>query len=195
MNVWLYVAENRAEVDTDQKIRTVLRRHFPNLPADDPLQISRTSRGKPYLPDLPQWHISVTHSGKWIICALSTQQVGIDLQIHHLRHRKTDQDDHSRYCTIARRFFHPAEADYVALSPQDRFFQVWTAKESYVKYTGRGVDGDFGSYSILPPSRQIPTGSPWQAVQATFQQIPFDREYTFCMCTDVPCCWHWIMIK
>ena len=195
--VWLYAVENLPGISTDQKIRSILRTH---LPADcvanqDALLMSRTSRGKPTLPGLPQWHISVTHSEKWFICAVSPLQVGIDLQVHSLLHGETGQQAAARYCKIARRFFHPAEADYVALAPQDHFFSVWTAKESFVKYTGKGVDSHFDAFCVLPPSPascKLPVDTPWQATQATFRQTPFDENYTFCMCTPSPCQWCWV---
>ena len=46
-----------------------------------------------------------------------------------------------RYVNMAKRFFHEKEADYVQeKAPYQRFFRVWAAKESYVKYTGKGID-------------------------------------------------------
>lgn len=197
--VCLYAAKDRAEIPTDQKILAILRAHFfaDSLPSEDVLTISRSSRGKPFLPALPQWHISVTHSGKWFICALSPVQIGIDLQEHTLLRDETPQQASVRYSKIARRFFHPAESEYVALAPQENFFSVWTAKESYVKYTGKGMDADFDQFCSLPPSRSsqpLPVDTPWQAAGATFRHIPFDNGYTFCMCTPVPCLWNWKIV-
>lgn len=195
--VWLYAAKDCSEIPTDQKVLAILRSHFPaeSLPSGDALMICRSSRGKPFLPALPQWHISVTHSGKWFICALSPVQIGIDLQEHNPLRGETVQQASERYCKIARRFFHPDESDYVAQAPQENFFSVWTAKESFVKYTGRGMDSDFDAFCTLPSShipQNLPINTPWQAAQATFRQIPFDNNgYTFCMCTPAPCLWSW----
>ena len=195
--VWVYAMENRPEITTDQKICDILSRHFSarSHPLQEDPVVQRDSRGKPFLANLPQWHISVSHSGNRFLCAVSPVQIGIDVQEHKLMRGETGAQAASRYCKIARRFFHPAEAAYVAQSPHENFFSVWTAKESYVKYTGQGMDSHFDTFCVIPKdSKVLPAGIPWQASQVSFQQLLLDAEYTFCMCTKQPCalCWEQI---
>lgn len=199
--VYLFVRKNRKDISSDQKICETVRqyaavcRNFPEtMPAitDETLLVSRTPRGKPFLPHFPDLHISVSHSGEWYICAISNQPVGIDLQKHALLHSETQEQALIRYCKIARRFFHPSEADFVDADPKNRFFPVWTAKESYVKYTGQGMDQYYDAFCVLDEVASLPTGIPWQAEQVSFFQIPFSDTYTFCICTAVPCDCRWI---
>ena len=187
--VWLYAAKNRKDIPTDEKLRTILDLHFPN--GQTPV-ILRTPRGKPYLPNHPGTHISVTHSGKWFVCALSPCPIGIDLQEHTLLRNESPEQAAQRFCKIARRFFHSDEAAYVEADPSDRFFRVWTAKESYVKYTGQGMDQNFDKFCVLADRNTgIPVNECWCAEDVFFLQTRFDAAYTFCMCTQNPCRWQW----
>lgn len=199
--VYLFVRQNRKDISPDQKICETVRQYVAmhgNLPeilpaiTDETFLVSRTPRGKPYLPHLPDLHISVSHSGEWYICAISNQPVGIDLQEHALLHSETQEQALIRYRKIARRFFHPSEADFVDADPKNHFFPVWTAKESYVKYTGQGMDQYYDAFCVLDESASLPTEIPWQTEQASFFQIPFSDTYTFCICTAVPCDCRWI---
>ena len=55
---------------------------------------------------------------------------------------------------FAVRFFTPEEQDYVFEQPdriQDRFYRVWTGKESYLKYLGTGLRKSLDSFSVLSP--------------------------------------------
>jgi len=57
------------------------------------------------------------------------------------------------------------------------------------------MDADFDTFCSLPPSyasQPLPIDIPWQAAGATFRQIPFGDDYTFCMCTPSSCQWNWI---
>lgn len=81
---------------------------------------------------------SVSHSGAYWVCAVSEQELGVDLQ-------KTACKLHN---DIAARFFHPDEAAYAA-GGTEAFFEVWTAKESYVKFTGEGIGGRFSQFSVV----------------------------------------------
>src|SRR5690554_797379 len=36
--------------------------------------------GKPYLKDWDEFHFNISHSGKWVVCAISNKPVGIDVE-------------------------------------------------------------------------------------------------------------------
>ena len=198
--VYLFVQKNREDIPSSQKIREILPQYLKLSDslfsvADEPLLIHRTARGKPFLPQFPDLHLSVSHSGEWFVCAISNQPVGIDLQEHTLLRGETQEQALIRYCKIARRFFHPLEADFVEGDPKNRFFPVWTAKESYVKYTGQGMDEYYDSFCVLDRSSaapQLPAETSWQAEQVSFLQIPFAEGYTFCICTPDSCNCRWV---
>ena len=131
--------------------------------------VARTELGKPYFPGAPGICASVTHcKGVWI-CALSTTAVGVDAE----RHRAVD------YLAIARRFFHPTEYEAVAHCHR-LFFNIWTAKEAYLKYTGQGLSGGLGSFSVVSDGTIADTTS-----GAQLRHLPCDSDLFVCLCAPV----------
>ena len=43
--------------------------------------LERGERGKPWMPQLPNRHFNLSHSGTLALCALSAQPVGVDIQV------------------------------------------------------------------------------------------------------------------
>ena len=88
----------------------------------------RTPRGKPYAENAP--HFNLSHSGDWLLCAVSDAPVGVDIEAP----REVSPALIRRTCT-------PEEQAFLADHP-GCFLQLWTAKEAYLKYLGTGITGD-----------------------------------------------------
>jgi 4'-phosphopantetheinyl transferase len=101
-------------------------------------RVGREGGGKPFFPGRPDIGCSVTHSGGIWLCALSSAPVGADLQMHGVRPSQK----------IAERFFHPDETALLRARPE-LFFDVWCAKESYIKYTGEGLFAGLDGFSVV----------------------------------------------
>ncbi len=107
-----------------------------NLPY--PSKMIKGGKGKPYFSGREDLFFSLSHSGNLLVVGVSAVVVGVDLQ----QHRKAN-------CSaIARRFFHPDETAFLEQN-LSCFFDVWAAKESYVKYTGEGITSSFSSFSTI----------------------------------------------
>lgn len=98
-----------------------------------PLQYRFGPHGKPEIVDFPLY-FSLSHSGDYVLCAISDREVGADIQ-------KLQTVDFSK---LTSRFF--AETEYKALEECDSeaerqklFFRLWTNKEAYGKMTGQGI--------------------------------------------------------
>ncbi|MBQ6893177.1 MAG: 4'-phosphopantetheinyl transferase superfamily protein [Oscillospiraceae bacterium] len=87
--------------------------------------ILRTEAGKPYFKDIPL-KFSVSHSGRCVILAVSDREIGADVQ--YMAERSLD---------IAKRYFTDKEREYVG-GDIIRFYEIWTKKEAYAKWDGRG---------------------------------------------------------
>ena len=97
--------------------------------------------GKPFLEDFSDIHFNISHTSGAIICAVSDRPVGVDIE----KKRKID-------LRLISRFFSKNEKDYVLLgnSGQDeRFTRIWTMKEAYVKFTGKGLHQSFDTFDVL----------------------------------------------
>jgi len=105
------------------------------------LVVLRDRFGKPYLKDYPETHFNISHTKGAIVCAVSDKQVGIDIE----GLRKVNYK-------IAEKYFTEAEKEYIfseVKGQDDRFIEVWTKKEAYVKWVGRGMEIPLDSFDTI----------------------------------------------
>lgn len=131
-------------VAADALLRYALRHTF----GTHRLETARTPEGKPYLPEKPDFHFNLSHSGHWAVIAWGSCPMGIDVEMIHMDESKEQ---------VARRFFCPDEQeDLFSVRAQERavrFFEIWTKKESYLKYEGTGMNRSLSSFSVLMPRK------------------------------------------
>lgn len=128
------------------------------------------ARGKPYLKNHP-YYFSISHSGEYVLCVLSRQEIGADIQQH-------------RGCDIGRladRFF--SEKEKAALErgalnceAKEAFFRLWARKEAYGKLTGDGI-GDAVGISLLPGEEELP-----ERRSLIWEQTPDMAGYSMAVC-------------
>lgn len=101
--------------------------------APESISFSLTELGKPYAAELPV-EFSISHSGDFVLCALSDHPVGADIE------RIRDVSDRlvSYVCSEDEMRF-LSENGILEDERKRRFFRVWTAKEAYYKYIGTGI--------------------------------------------------------
>ncbi len=98
-------------------------------------------KGKPYFESDSCIFVSISHSGKFCVAALSDGEIGVDIEPMN--------GDEKRLLRLADRYFTRDEYEYVLEDTRRRFYEVWCAKESYVKYTGKGLSQGLSRFSIL----------------------------------------------
>lgn len=100
------------------------------------LRFQPRADGKPELAaPAAGWRFNLSHSRDWVVLALGeAEEIGVDVEHHG---RRNDIDG------IAERFFTAEEyRELATLAPaarRQRFFELWTLKEAYVKALGRGI--------------------------------------------------------
>lgn len=108
----------------------------------DEFTINRTEKGKPYLTDHEDIHFSISHSGDYAAVALSGKECGIDIE----RIRPVSFD-------LVRRFFSDREIAFLErFGERDfvpHFFELWSAKESYLKMLGYGLTRPLSSFTVI----------------------------------------------
>ena len=128
------------------------------------------AHGKPYFPDAPQLQFSISHSGAYWLCAFSAAPVGLDVQ----QHRDCQKQ------ALARRFFSPAEQAFLERTSHAPFFDLWCAKESYLKFTGEGISG-LEAVCTVSPEGGFPS-----VPGVNLQLLPLFAGYSACLCTASP---------
>jgi len=122
-------------------IRTALARYLKNQECEslnigeidnivNGVKIEVYKEGKPYFENLDV-EFSVSNTGPMWMCLLDRKPCGIDIQeVKSCKHE-----------SIAERHFSKEEFEYVKLWGEEGFFDIWTAKEAFGKYTGKNNDG------------------------------------------------------
>lgn len=139
------------------------------------LRFALNQYNKPHL-DMPaNVHYNVSHSGDWVVCVLSNEKAGIDVE----KIKKTDFD-------IAKRFFTANEYLSIMSQPSDsrvkHFFRLWTLKESYIKADGRGLSLPLDSFSIDINQDLISVTTDNELKGCCFKQFDLDDEHLVSIC-------------
>lgn len=103
--------------------------------------LTQKDGGKPFVEKLDV-EFSVSHSDEMVVCAVSSKPIGIDIE----KIRPIDLKIARRVCSSDELEFifgyPPSEQDFVfTIDPErlKRFFELWTAKEAFVKFKGTGI--------------------------------------------------------
>ena len=139
--------------------------------AQDELIIARNEYGKPFLKNFPNIHYNISHTKGLIVCAMADCCVGIDVEKMRPFKRR-----------IVERFFSPQEREYIFAShtqQEERFAEIWTRKEAYVKWLGKGMTVPFESFDVR------------QEITETLYSFTYDNCYAIAVCceslgTEVP---------
>lgn len=122
------------------------------------IEIKKGKHKKPYVINLPA-HFNVSHSGNYTVVAISDRPIGIDIEVI------------KEFSAItAKKLFNEDELKYISGNSSTRkkslmqkcFYEIWTAKEAYLKYLGTGISGGINSLSftlnkngLLPDKKDI----------------------------------------
>jgi 4'-phosphopantetheinyl transferase len=137
--------------------------------------------GRPYLANeetLPGLRFNLSHKPGFVTCLLGCdRELGVDVEDrtverHHL-------------LAIAQRFFSPAEVRDLMELPQlqqpERFYELWTLKESYIKARGVGLGLGLSKFSFTVRGNtarvQFDPGFPDDAARWSFQLFRPDGEH------------------
>lgn len=129
---------NRYKQDDDSK-RSILSSYLLKCVLQDNLinntNIFSNDYGKPYL-ESKEVFFNISHSGNYVVCALSKDEVGIDIE-----EIRTTND------LVVKKCFTEDECQYVI--DDITFTKVWTLKESYIKNIGTGLKTKLNSFSVI----------------------------------------------
>ena len=116
--------------------------------------IARTDLGKPYIPEWPGVHFSISHTAAAAMVGLSERPVGVDIE---------------RIRPVSRRLLREVEPS------EERFFKTWVRREALVKCSGQGVGAMLRGEPPLEDGmhyHEICTASGCAAGAATWESVP-----------------------
>ena len=169
--------EKRLEVmekkDPKDRLRSLIGYLLASIASKKPLPVhfEKGPYGKPFLPDAP--YFSISHSGSYVVCAISDKEVGVDVQ----RHTEIG------YMAIAQRFYQKEEVRLIQESPEPKktFFDLWSKKESILKCAGVGLSRDFSKIPAL--TEEVRRGK-----ERFFSSLmPFVDGYSLAVCGREAC--------
>ena len=108
--------------------------------SNDKIEFSYGKYGKPHILNFPNFHYNISHTHSTIVMSISENPVGVDIE----KIRSVDRK-------IVNRFFTDGERAYVYDDEKlinERFYEIWTKKEAYIKYTGRGLSMPLDSFNV-----------------------------------------------
>ena len=97
--------------------------------------------GKAYISNFENIYFNLSHSSKIVLCAISDKEVGVDVEYI----------DPAIDLNIAKNYFYNTEYENImnAKNRPDEFFKYWVLKESYMKYTGLGMNLKLDRFEII----------------------------------------------
>lgn len=127
----IYFAKTKSVgVRSEEFIKKILIEHYAF--SCDQIVLNTDEYGKPFILDCPDVHFNVSHTKGLIVCAVSDRTIGVDVE----RLRKYDP-------RIVKSYFTPSEQEYISMKAESLdkgFIEIWTMKEAYLKWLGRGIE-------------------------------------------------------
>jgi len=138
----------------------------------------KNEQEKPHLRGYPNFNFNLSHSGDFVVCAIDNKPIGIDIE-------KIESIDHKG---IAQSFFSKDEYDFISkgdLQAQvDKFYEIWTLKESYIKADGRGLTIPLKSFSInIDEYENIELITENELKKCNFKNFNIESEYKMAVCS------------
>jgi 4'-phosphopantetheinyl transferase len=149
-NAFVFPEHRRRFIHAHSSLRQILSYYTSAAPGA--IQFGSGKNGKPYLENgaASPLRFNLSHSGELAVVAVGeVSEIGVDVeQIHPM----------PDWQGIAKRSFHPAETKWVSAANTDlrakAFFEVWTAKEAYIKASGFGLSHPLDSFAVVGANPQ-----------------------------------------
>ncbi|MDR2250123.1 4'-phosphopantetheinyl transferase superfamily protein [Acinetobacter sp.] len=148
------------------------------------INIQLQPNGKPFIQGSKPAYFNLSHSADVIVLAVCEEgEIGVDVE-------RVDQEfDWMRVDSVLA----PSEIEWIQENEQidpfgvyQRFFQIWTLKEAYIKCTGHGMSSHLKklNFHVSPEHIQFSdsTKNAQNAEQYHFQSYIYDGNFIFSIC-------------
>jgi 4'-phosphopantetheinyl transferase len=158
----------------DLLVRMVVMQHVDVKNRE--INVSQSENGKPMLAGMEGFHFNVSHAGDWVVCAFDSAEIGADVE-----RVKTAN------LSISRSFFTEEEHYDIcnAPDPNDRFFDYWTLKESFIKHNGKGLSQALNAFAILFSENPIRVALEGKRLEKVYlKQYSLDDAHKLAVCAS-----------
>lgn len=144
-------------------------------------ELSQNKFGKPQFPN-SNIQFNLSHSGDWVICAIHTHAIGIDIERIH----PFDEG-------IINHVFTEIEKSEFLLcndstSKEELFYTIWALKESYIKCIGQGLSCSLKNFTISNCSKQTTNfhlvKHKQELPDGYFKMYNLERDYKCAVCCE-----------
>ncbi|MGG4169211.1 4'-phosphopantetheinyl transferase superfamily protein [Rossellomorea vietnamensis] len=139
------------------------------------IKIEKDKYGKKFVDQKVGIHFNISYSGDWMVIGMSRSPIGVDIE----RIRTIDYKNISRHFSLCEQQYIQGINQSVA---EKEFFRIWTGKESFVKYMGKGLKMPLHSFSIptQPGLGYVDTGC--EDIKPRLLSFELGGEYSISMC-------------
>lgn len=132
--------------------------------------------GKPFIKTDPTFYFNISHSGEWIVCAISKEPVGIDIE-------KIVDIDLNDFNSILNE--NDIKNISRSIATKENFFEFWSIKESVSKLTGEGLHKDFKEIIITETQKNHYVSSISFKKYVYSYSLNILKEYSLCYSTNL----------
>ena len=144
-----------------------------------PVQYHRNEHGKPYLTDTSEIYVNWSHSGDYVLCAVSDSEVGIDLQ-------KMDREPGNNL--VRKALTLQEQKAYEQMAPErqkKRFYEYWSVKESFLKALGTGFYTSLARFQVNFEERNLVIEQQINTKAYACQLLDFrESDYVAAVCVE-----------
>lgn len=155
----------------DVLVRVILSRILGKSP--EKIEFWYNEYGKPYVKGRGGIFFNVSHSEDYVVSVVSEYECGIDIE-----------KKHNMDMSFAESIFTAKEHEYLkGFASRDfntMFYKIWTLKEAYVKYMGKGLSLPFDGFSFVNEENEFPTHAFDKSIR--FSQIDIKGDYIISVC-------------
>lgn len=139
INRYYFNVDKKLSLYADLIVRVIACKTFGLTNKD--IDFFKSEYGKPNLNNYLNFHFNVSHTRNAIAVVVSDSQVGVDIE----KIREAE-------FKIVNRFFTQPEIEFIdntVAESKKRFYIVWTKKEAYIKYIGKGLYMPLNSFNVF----------------------------------------------
>lgn len=143
------------------------------------IEFEKNKYGKLKLKEDRNIYFNISHSGDYAIVGISDSEVGIDIEIY--------KDAKHEIIDLAKRYYTEDEYNWIlSFDESERikaFYKIWTLKESYVKFAGKGLSISLSSFTFTVDGNSIYLKKDEQIFNdVKFKTYDIEDSYMMSMC-------------